>query len=116
GVWVVGGGVEGVGGAWGVGWEREDGGGGEGRAEVRVERKLAGSALSRFGIRAANQGCVPPVLRMRSTGLAQVAGGAGDRTSSMWKSPLGASATPEVGVLCSTKGAAASQISVAKTF
>ena len=49
-------------------------------------------------------------------GLSQSAGGAGTSTSSIRKSPLGASATPAPIVLCSVKGASASQISVAKTL
>src|SRR5882762_792154 len=67
---------------------------------------------------AANQGEVGgATVRMRSTGLAQSAGGAGTSTSSIRKLPLGWSGTPTTAfVLRSTKGATASQISVAKTL
>src|SRR5258705_6542919 len=65
---------------------------------------------------AANQAGLGSELRMRSTGLSQLAGGAGTSTSSIRKSPFGASATPAPFVLCSVKGATASQISVAKTL
>src|SRR5258706_712412 len=43
---------------------------------------------------AANQAGLGSELRMRSTGLAQSAGGAGTSTSSIRKSPFGSSATP----------------------
>src|SRR6266478_1982271 len=65
---------------------------------------------------AANQAGLGCELRMRSTGLSQLAGGAGTSTSSIRKSPFGASGTPTPFVLCSVKGATASQISVAKTL
>src|SRR6266403_1739812 len=67
---------------------------------------------------AANQGLVGgATVRMRSTGVAQSAGGAGTSTSSIRKSPSGWSGTPTTAfVLRSTKGATASQISVAKTL
>src|SRR6266566_2606717 len=65
---------------------------------------------------AANQAGLGCELRMRSTGLSQLAGGAGTSTSSIRKSPFGASGTPAPFVLCSIKGATASQISVAKTL
>src|SRR5689334_19484932 len=57
----------------------------------------------------------PPVFRINSTGLAHV-DGTESSTSSMRKSPLGSSGTPARGVLCSTNGAAGSQISVANTL
>ena len=50
---------------------------------------------------AANQAGLGCELRMRSTGLSQSAGGAGTSTSSIWKSPFGASGTPAPFVLCS---------------
>src|SRR5256885_5585495 len=62
---------------------------------------------------AANQ-ARPFALRMRRTGLAHPFG-AGDRWSSILKSPFAASGTA-VSVFRSTKGDAASQISVAKTL
>src|SRR6266446_3061285 len=67
---------------------------------------------------AANQGEVGgATVRMRSTGLAQSAGGAGTSTSSIRKLPSGWSGTPTTAfVLRSIKGATASQISVAKTL
>src|SRR5882724_2654600 len=65
---------------------------------------------------AANQAGLGSELRMRRTGLSQLAGGGGTSTSSIRKSPFGASASPAPYVLCSVKGATASQISVAKTL
>src|SRR5256884_7241183 len=62
---------------------------------------------------AANQ-ARPFALRMRRTGLAHPFG-AGDRWSSILKSPFAASGTA-ASVFRSTKGDAASQISVAKTL
>src|SRR5213078_438036 len=61
---------------------------------------------------AANQGLLGgATVRMRSTGLAQSAGGAGTSTSSIRKSPLGSSATPTTAfVLRSVKGATASDL------
>ena len=56
-----------------------------------------------------------PALRMRSAGLAHPFG-AGDRMSSILKSPFGSSGTPVASVLLSTKGDAVSQISLAKTL
>jgi len=56
-----------------------------------------------------------PLLRIRSTGLGQ-SDGAGFSVSSIRKSPFGSSGTPIVAVLLATKGAAASQINVAKTL
>ena len=58
----------------------------------------------------------PSALRMRSMGLAQSLGGIVVNTSSILKSPLGASGTPARLVLYKVKEAAASQISVAKTL
>ena len=63
---------------------------------------------------AANQGLfVTVALRIRSTGLAQEPEGVGERTSSIVKSPLAASATAlAIGVLETV----VPQTSVAKTF
>jgi hypothetical protein len=63
---------------------------------------------------AANQFPLPAV-RIRSIGLAQSAVGIGLSTSSILKSPLAASGTPAVSVLCSINGAILSQINVANT-
>src|SRR2546425_6170479 len=72
---------------------------------------------------AANQFLLP-ALRMRSTGPTQGFGGAGDRKSSIRKSPLASSGTPcmpavtsSLSVLCKVKvPSGATQISVAKTL
>jgi len=59
-----------------------------------------------------------PALRISSTGVAQEdrAGGGGDSTSSILKSPFAASGTPFTFVLRSVNGAVFSQMSVAKTL
>src|SRR5215831_5589932 len=59
-----------------------------------------------------------PALRISSTGVAQAegAGGVGDNTSLIWKSPFAARGTPFLFVLRSVNGAVFSQISVAKTL
>src|SRR5258708_39994232 len=55
-----------------------------------------------------------PALRISSTGVLQEAGGQGDSTSSILKSPLASRGTGFV--FRSTNGATFSQISVAKTL
>src|SRR5215469_13555496 len=59
-----------------------------------------------------------PALRTSSTGVAQEdgAGGGGDSTSLIWKSPFAARGTPFWLVLRSVNGAVFSQMSVAKTL
>src|SRR4029077_20318032 len=54
-------------------------------------------------------------LRIKSMGLMQMAGGSGESTSSILKSPLGDSKTPARDESLSVKGAAGSQIRVANT-
>src|SRR5215467_3122790 len=54
-------------------------------------------------------------LRINSMGLMQTSGGSGESTSSILKSPLGASKTPAGDEILSVKGAVGSQIRVAKT-
>src|SRR5713226_7299698 len=81
----------------------------------RVQQNCQSSSLPVWRMPAANQ--FPPItLRMRSTGLVQSAGGIGCSTSSILKSPLGASGTPVMlFVLRNVNGGAASQINVANT-
>ena len=70
-----------------------------------------------FGRRipAANQAFPVPVLRIRSIGLAQGKDGAGESMSSILKSPVRVNGTPVRVVLFCVNGAAAWQMSVAKT-
>ena len=75
----------------------------------------APSIVYHLGIPAANHELVPAMDRMRSTGLAQGFGGAGESVSSMRKSPSTSSGTPARVELCATFPSFA-QNSVAKTL
>src|SRR5207248_1881100 len=78
----------------------------------------AAGCYLRTGMPAANQFRLAALLfdvRIRSIGLAQSVGGSGSSTSSILKSPLGASWIPVTVVLCSVIWSASWQISVATT-
>ena len=80
----------------------------------RISPRASPSIVYHLGIPAANHD-PGPVTRMRSTGLVQVFGGAGESVSSMRKSPFTSSGTPARFELCWTFPSFA-QNSVAKTL
>src|SRR5207248_6144884 len=87
------------------------------RSARRITRTVAyclSRSCSSLGMPAANQ--TPPTLRISNTGLSQLEGGAGDRTSSILKSPLPSSATPAGFELWAVAVAAGPQNRVACTL